>query len=142
MDRSVRFERTGRTQRDDDPVPSIDSPVLIVDDDLDMREALLDTLSFEGHAAVAVADGPAALSWLRANPPPALVLLDWGMAPLNGGQVMAEVAKEPSWASIPFVLLTAAADAEAKARTAGFSGYLKKPLDLNDLFALVCRHRG
>ena len=119
----------------------IDPPVLIVDDDPGMREALLDMLSFEGHAAVAVADGPAALSWLRENPPPTLVLLDWFMAPLDGAQVMAEVAKEPSWASIPFVLLTAAADAEAKARTGGFSGHLKKPLDLDDLFALVSRHR-
>lgn len=121
---------------------SVDSPVLIIDDDADVREALLETLSFEGHAAVAVADGPAALSWLRAHAPPAVVLLDWYMGPLDGGQVLAEVAKEPSWASIPFVLVTAATDVEAKAQTPGLSGYLKKPLDLEELFTVVRRYRG
>jgi two-component system response regulator MprA len=118
-----------------------DAPVLIVDDDLDVREALLDTLHYEGHPAVALPDGPKALEWLRRNAPPALVLLDWNMTPLNGGQVMAEVAKEPSWSSIPFILLTAAADAPEKAKTPGFAGYLKKPVDLAELFGVVERYR-
>jgi two-component system response regulator FlrC len=120
---------------------AVNDPVLIVDDDRDMREALLDTLQCEGHAAVGLADGPSALEWLRTHSAPRMVLLDWNMAPLNGGQVMTEVAKEPSWSTIPFVLLTAAADAAEKARACNFVGYLKKPVDLEQMFELVTRYQ-
>ncbi len=115
--------------------------ILIVDDDKDIREALLDTLIDEGHQAVAVADGPAALRYLRMQPkPPCLVFLDWNMAPMNGGEVMREIRDDPLLAPHRVVLLTADARLEEKAATPGFVGVLKKPLSVDELMEYVERH--
>ena len=115
------------------------APILIVDDDADIRQALLDTFEDEGHPAVAVCDGPAALDWLRAQKP-CLVLLDWNMTPMNGGEVVRELRGAPSLAALPVVLITADVRVKEKASTPGVVGCLSKPVDVGALFALVDRH--
>lgn len=121
-------------------VAAANKMVLVIDDDADIREALVDALSDEGHAVVALADGMAGLEYLRNNEAPGLVLLDWNMTPMNGGQFMEEFAKEPTWSSIPVVLLSADVRIHEKARTADFAGYLKKPTKLPELFGIVARY--
>lgn len=115
------------------------APILIVDDDADIRQALLDTFADEGHPAVAVGDGPSALDWLRAQKP-CLVLLDWNMAPMNGGDVVRELRGDPTLAVLPVVLITADVRVKDKASTPGIVGCLSKPVDVAALFALVDRH--
>jgi CheY-like chemotaxis protein len=111
--------------------------VLVIDDDQDIREAVVDTLTEEGYAAIALADGASALTYLREQPLPVLVLLDWNMTPMNAAQFMAEIAKEPAWSTVPVVLLSADARLEDKAKQARFVGYLKKPVRLPELFRLT-----
>ncbi|MFN2547770.1 MAG: response regulator [Myxococcales bacterium] len=115
-------------------------PIVVVDDDADLREAVVDTLADEGFATIPLNDGPSLLSYLRRGPLPRLVLLDWNMAPMNGAQVMAEVAKERAWAPVVFVLLTADARAEDKARMAGIKGFLKKPVSVPELLEVAERY--
>jgi DNA-binding response OmpR family regulator len=50
-------------------------PILIVEDDRDLRMLLVDLFDDEGLAAVAVDSGPDAIVWLRARRP-AMVILD------------------------------------------------------------------
>ncbi|MDP9001038.1 MAG: response regulator [Myxococcota bacterium] len=116
------------------------APVLIVDDDADIREALLDTFLDEGHPAVALPDGPSALTYLRSQPRPCLVLLDWNMTPMNGGEVMVEMRATPALAAVPVVLVTADMRVEQKAATPGFVACLTKPVDVDALFELVHAH--
>jgi two-component system response regulator FlrC len=117
-------------------------PVLVVDDDTDMREAVRDTLLEEGYETHVAADGLEALAYLRAHPVPPLILLDWNMAPMNGARFMEELGSDAALASIPVVLLTADIHAAAHAGRRGFVGCLTKPVDLDVLFALVGRHCG
>jgi two-component system response regulator FlrC len=117
-------------------------PVLVVDDDVDIREAVRDTLGDEGYETHMAADGQEALDYLRRHPRPPLILLDWNMAPMNGARFMAELGSDAALAAIPVVLLTADARAAAAAANRGFAGCLTKPVDLNVLFALVGRHCG
>ena len=121
-------------------MPSRKPPVLVVDDNLDMREAIRDALSVEGYETEEATDGQTALHYLSAHPPPALILLDWNMAPMNGPQFMAEFTKLPALSAIPVVLITADAKITTKASSNGFAGYLKKPIDLDALFAIVSRY--
>lgn len=123
-------------------MPTAEKKIMLVDDDEDIREAVSDTLTDEGFAVVALPDGAAGLNWLRTQPAPALVLLDWNMTPINGLQFMREVAKEPGWASIPIVLLTADGKAEEKVKLAPFAGYLAKPVNLDQLFEVIRRYCG
>ena len=111
-------------------------PVLVVDDDADIREALQDILEDEGYETAQARDGLEALRYLDAHPAPPLILLDWNMAPMNGDQFMNEFCRQPRSAHIPVVLLTADARAEEKAANR-FVGHLKKPLNLEELFAFV-----
>lgn len=115
-------------------------PVLVVDDDPDIREALRDTLESEGYGAVGVMDGQEALAYLRTNSIPPLILLDWNMGPMNGSEFMAEAAQDPVLSRIPVILLTADARAPEKSRGNSFVGCLMKPVDLDALFMFVDRY--
>jgi CheY-like chemotaxis protein len=114
----------------------------VVEDDRDIREAIQDALGDAGYETAAASDGREALEYLRSHPAPRLILLDWNMAPMNGAEVMVEVAKEPSLADIPIVLLTADARVVESVQVGGFVGCLKKPVDLDALFGIVSRYCG
>ncbi len=116
--------------------------MLVVDDDADIREALQHALADEGYETVDADGGQKALAYLRSHPLPPLVLLDWNMAPMNGAQFMAELAKDTALSGVPVVLLTADAGAEAKAKGLPFAGRLRKPLTLDALFEMVARYCG
>jgi CheY-like chemotaxis protein len=114
--------------------------VLLVDDDADIREAMRDLLAEEGYGTIEATDGRDALEYLRNNPAPPLILLDWNMVPMNGHQFMAEVAVDPLLSQIPVVLLTADARALEKATSHRFVGYLTKPVDLDSLFGVLAQY--
>ena len=112
-------------------------PILIVDDDRDIRESLRDALADEGYASALAASGPEGLDYLRAHPTTPLVLLDWNMLPMDGPRFRAALAAIPEIAAIPVVLLTADSRVLDKAHAADYLACLKKPIDLDALFALV-----
>ena len=114
-------------------------PLLVVDDDADIREAIRITLEDEGYDVVEASDGREALDWLQSNPAPAVVLLDWNMAPMNGPQFMAEISKEPRLAGLPVVVLTADVTALQKTTPGQFAGWLRKPFRIEELFAVIRR---
>jgi CheY-like chemotaxis protein len=117
-------------------------PILVVDDDADIRDALKDTLEEQGYAVVEASDGAAALSYLRAHAPPGLILLDWNMAPMNAPTFMDAMGNEPNCAQVPVVLLTADTRAQDKIGANRCVGYLKKPVKLEALFDAVSRYVG
>jgi CheY-like chemotaxis protein len=112
-------------------------PVLVVDDDHDIREAIRDVLEMDGYETIDAPDGTVALDYLRSHSAPGLILLDWNMAPMNGPQFMNELSREPALAAIPVVLFTADSRIEDKVQHNGFTGFLRKPIDLNALVAFV-----
>jgi CheY-like chemotaxis protein len=120
-------------------MPTSKGPVLVVDDDSDILEALRDVLEFEGYRMIGAANGQDALDYLRTSPSPSLILLDWNMAPVNGEQFMEEVARDPAISRIPVVLLTADPRVPEKLKAA-FVGYLNKPVGLDALFEIVGRY--
>lgn len=71
--------------------------------------------------------------------PPQLILLDINLPGMNGYQAMAILARNPATQHIPVIGLSAAAmpDDQRRAGTAGFAGYLTKPLDIPRLLALL-----
>ena len=117
-------------------------PVLVVDDDADIREAMHDLLEDEGYESVAACDGGEALTYLSSHPPPSLILLDWNMAPMNGQQFMEEFTKHPMAREVPVVLVTADARAHETPWSSRFAGHLKKPVSLEGLFALINKFCG
>jgi len=87
---------------------SDETEILIVEDDRDTRELLQRTLEREGWKVYTAADGVDAIDYLeRGNAIPDLILLDLMMPRLDGFGVLETIRKNPLWAQIPVVILTA-----------------------------------
>ena len=113
--------------------------VLVVEDDFDLRDALVPILEYEGHRVVSAANGQEALDRLHTMPPPSLILLDLMMPVMNGEEFRAEQLRDPTLASIPVVVVSAHPGAEERARRIGAAGCVKKPFEIEDLLEQVRR---
>ncbi len=84
--------------------------VLVVEDDLDVRDLLQDYLEAKGFDVVPAGTGKQALDFLLAKgaAPPDIVILDLMMPLVNGWQVLEQMRNHPVLAEIPVVVLTAA----------------------------------
>jgi PAS domain S-box-containing protein len=111
--------------------------VLIADDNADMRDYLARILG-QHYRVETVADGGAALSHIRAQPPD-LVLTDVMMPTLDGFGLLAAVRGEPRTRTVPVILLSARAGQEARIEglRAGADEYLVKPFSARELLASV-----
>jgi two-component system, chemotaxis family, chemotaxis protein CheY len=111
--------------------------VMIVDDDVDMRDSLTFVLEAEGYRVSTAGDGLEAMDLLHRDPSPDLILLDWMMPRCDGAQFRALQLQEPALAEIPVVLLTADIHIHDKQDSLGVEGFLSKPVQLDDLLAAV-----
>jgi len=111
-------------------------PVLVVEDDADLREALVDTLVLSGYAVLEAADGQSALQVLRDNAV-GLVVSDAQMQPMDGYTLFQQV--KATYPALPFVLMTAYGVIERAIDLlrAGASHYLLKPFEPQQLIAEV-----
>jgi CheY-like chemotaxis protein len=114
--------------------------ILIIEDDPDTSEALSDLLAAIGYRVACAADGREALSYLRRNPPPRLVLADLGMPVMNGWVFTIEQHRDPTLATIPVVLLSGNHDVASAAQYLGADDYLQKPIDADRLFGVLRRY--
>jgi signal transduction histidine kinase/CheY-like chemotaxis protein len=113
--------------------------VLVVDDNVDSAESLAMLLQLGGHTVWMAHDGPSALVAAREHRPE-LVLLDIGLPAGMDGYEVAKRMRPIDAASGPvLVALTGYGQAEDKrrAREAGFDRHLVKPVDVQQLRALL-----
>jgi len=114
-----------------------EGPILIVDDNDEVREALGALLESAGHQVLAAADGREALAFLRrCEVPPCLVLLDLMMPGLNGWDFRAEQIRDERLAAIPVIVLSAHPLA-MDAKNMGAAAVLLKPFDPETVLAAV-----
>jgi CheY-like chemotaxis protein len=114
--------------------------ILVVDDDRDIRDSLIETLEDHGFRAAGAANGVEALAVLRTSlERPSLILLDLMMPVMDGPEFREEQLKNPSWADIPVVVISAYSDVEARARSLAVE-YIRKPLAIRPLIDVVRRH--
>ncbi|WP_434515363.1 sigma-54-dependent transcriptional regulator [Dechloromonas sp. ARDL1] len=114
-------------------------PILVVEDDPSLREAIGDTLELSGRAYVAVDGGEAALKVLgeRAF---SIVVSDVRMMPMDGITLLKEVrARLPH---LPMVLMTAYAEVDkaVDAMRSGACDFLLKPFEPQALLAHINKY--
>ena len=119
-------------------MPVAHCPVLIVEDDADLREMMAQLLTLEGFQAETAANGRDALEYLQKGDPPDVILLDLMMPIMDGWEFRRRQRQDPTLANVPVVVLSAldatrAVDLEEAA-------FLKKPLDFDRLLQLVRRY--
>lgn len=108
------------------------SDVLIVEDDVILREALAETMNLAGHSWLAAKDGMEALAILE-QCAPAIVLSDVRMDRMNGQQFLLEIQKRNP--GVPVILMSAYASVEdaVLAIRHGAVDYLQKPFSVASL---------
>jgi CheY-like chemotaxis protein len=109
--------------------------ILVVDDNLNIRQFLhqeLSTLDYEVREASSGAEGLAMI----AEQKPDLIILDVKMPHLNGFEVAVRLHTHPVTLDIPIVLHTIAED-QMLADQLGIESYLRKPVKDTDLLATV-----
>ena len=111
--------------------------LLIVDDDESYLKLIKKWMS-DSYKATAVKSGVQALKFLEGHRPD-LVLLDFEMPELNGGDVLQKMREKPETADIPVFFLTGNADPESLEKIAELSpdGYLLKTMRRSEIAAAV-----
>jgi CheY-like chemotaxis protein len=118
-------------------MPASTEPILVVEDDPDIRDALRELLRDAGYATADATDGQAGLDYLASHRPPPLVLLDWNMSPVDGAAFVARAGDDAALRQIPVVVMTADTRVSQKMVGKSVAGFLAKPIDLDKLFALL-----
>lgn len=122
-----------------EPEPQNHPPVLLVEDDASLREALSDTLSLAGYPVVAAEHGEAALRLLKQHPV-AMVVSDVNMPGMDGHALLQVLRTE--YPQLPVLLMTAYGTVQraVDAMRAGAVDYLVKPFEPDALLSLVAQH--
>lgn len=115
-------------------------PLMIIDDDDDLRNALSFILTAQGYEVTAFGDARRALTALDAGPLPFLILLDLMMAGMSGWEFRAAQLANTRLNPIPVVVLTAANTLSDGVHTVSDVEIVGKPFALDELLEVVGRY--
>jgi CheY-like chemotaxis protein len=87
-------------------VPGLGGPILVVDDDPDIRRLLDQELAAAGLRSISVAGGDQALEAMRRERP-AAILLDLLMPEPDGFEVLYKIREIPELSGVPVIVMTA-----------------------------------
>ena len=116
---------------------SAERPILVVDDEDDVRSVILDLLTDERRSALGAENGAQAKALLEGGLLPSVVLLDLMMPVMDGWEFRRRQVQDPTIATVPVVVLSALDP--TRAADLGGTAFLKRPLDFDRLLELVRR---
>jgi len=124
-----------------DSVTSTHETILIVEDDVSLRDALCDTLSMTDYTVLTADGGMAALDIL-AEQKVAMVISDVQMESMDGHTLLKKIKSR--WESIPVILMTAYGTIQKAVESMrdGAVDYLVKPFEAEVLISMVSRYVG
>lgn len=114
-------------------------PILIVEDNPNVRELLEVTLHFKGYPVVTVSNGQEALDFL-AREHPALIVTDILMPKMDGFALVHALRKNPHTTHIPVIFISATyitPEDKAFAMSLGAVRFIEKPIDTEDFLLTV-----
>jgi CheY-like chemotaxis protein len=112
--------------------------VLIIDDQIHSVKMLSMAVRMLGHDVLEALGGEDALKLVNGSKPD-IVFLDYMMPGMDGLKTLEELRSLPDAENLPIYLLTATSDIylEELARAAGAHGFLRKPVNLDELEGLL-----
>jgi signal transduction histidine kinase/DNA-binding response OmpR family regulator len=121
-----------------DDVPTDAPTVLVVDDDANVRDLLSRHLAREGYRVETVARGADVVPRARQLAPD-VITLDVLMPQMDGWAVLSALKSETDLAHIPVVMITITDD-KSLGFSLGAADFLSKPVDHEQLFAVITKH--
>lgn len=112
--------------------------VLLIEDDISIRDAVRDVLELEGYEVREAANGRDGLDALRAGKSlPGVVLLDMTMPVMNGNEFLNQLRADPKLKEQCVIVFTAARHAECPEKADDF---IRKPFEIDSLIELVRKY--
>lgn len=117
--------------------------VLVVEDNERNRKLVRTILTFRGFEVVECEDGTPSLELAKAHKP-SLILMDIELPVMNGIEALKRLRADPETAAIPVVAVTASVTTGERERvtSAGFNGYMSKPIDVQAFSEMVDKMTG
>jgi CheY-like chemotaxis protein len=115
------------------------APVLVVDDDRNVRESVAELLEAAGYRVEQARDGMEALDTLYRGVKPSFILLDLKMPGMDGETFCAAWRSDERLHAIPVILFSAEGDLKAIADRCRATGFLHKPPSAPELLELALR---
>jgi CheY-like chemotaxis protein len=117
-----------------------EGPVLVVEDDPDIRQAMAELLEDEGYECILAGHGLEALETLTRRTP-SLLLVDLLMPVMNGVELIERVRRDERWSDLPIVVMTAAGERIVGVQLDSLNvQILEKPVDIPSLAQVLARH--
>jgi CheY-like chemotaxis protein len=107
--------------------------VLVVEDDRDLRDAMVETLRLENYDALGAANGDEALGILREGRLPRVIFLDLRMPVMDGWEFCQVLEENPTLAEIPIAIVSALREPRRLPERRRDAGLFQKPVDLDVL---------
>lgn len=111
--------------------------VLVVDDELDIVEAVKAILEEEQYQVVTCPNGREALKCLKESKPD-LAIVDIMMPVMNGYETIKAIRQQDAFEKLP-ILIMSAINPAVKPKEYSWEGFLKKPFSLRELLDKVHR---
>jgi DNA-binding response OmpR family regulator len=112
--------------------------ILVIEDDPSILEGLTEFLESEDFVVQQASNGKGALDLLKdLNPLPSAIILDLMMPVMDGLQFREAQERDPRIADIPVILVSADHQLEIKKLKMGAVEYLRKPIDIDQLSAML-----
>lgn len=113
--------------------------ILIVEDEYGNAEILQLLLEAEGYRVALASNGQHALEILRAGEKPALIISDFMMPIMNGGEFGQAVSQDQILSQIPFIFMSATSQDVVRRAYNGYDAFLVKPIEFDSLLQVVRR---
>jgi CheY-like chemotaxis protein len=112
--------------------------LLIVEDDPTLLAGMTELLTMKGYQVRGADSGLTALEAIESRPPD-LIVSDVLMPVMDGMELLEAVRRQPDWAGIPFVFVSASTTPAVRSQLEGMPGvtFLLKPFDIDRLFEVV-----
>jgi len=127
--------RTPKAERRNSDMAPVSRPVLIVENDSDIRQSLCDILEDEGIPVLTAGNGEEALEVLqRKGPPPLIIFLDLMMPHMSGWELYRRIAADHA---APIVVISALPFDDSM----GLITWLQKPVRVEQVLSVIARAR-
>ncbi len=106
--------------------------ILVLDDNQDILDIVHETLTYEGFDVKSTSRSNAVMPLVEEFKPD-LVILDYRVAGLNGGELCKQIKSHPDFKNVPVIIFSAYINHNDELFDYGCDAIINKPFDLSEL---------
>ncbi len=110
--------------------------ILVLDDNQDILEIVHETLTYEKFEVKSTSDSDSVIPLVKEFNPD-LIILDYRVAGLNGGELCVQIKSHPDFCGIPVIIFSAYINHNDELFAYGCDAIINKPFDLIELVEKV-----